>query len=155
MKSSHCFLNLFVSIVFFTFSHVSVATNDNCHATYSVIDGYGQFFLPCVESANGKTYQATLNQVQNIEQFLFALELKETTSLPSGTYASFDNNTNSLSIPSVEVSLGGQKAFYELQMSAIETLVVTSNLVLGITSTSNWNSKNLWEFLLLILPLKT
>jgi len=109
----------------------------SCNATYSVTaDGYGKLFLPCVESSDGIIYQASLDQVPGVEQFLFKLNMATATNPPSGINAVFDSSyAGSLFIPVVEVNLGGQTNLYEVQMT-VEPQSATGDMTLGVSSAS-------------------
>ena len=79
--------------------------SQECHAIYSAPNGFGKLDIPCLESNDGNTYQATLSQVPGV--FLFQLNLTPVTYLPVGAPAKFDSATGTLFIPIVNVSLGG------------------------------------------------
>ncbi len=105
----------------------------NCNATYSVADGYGKFFLPCVESNDGKIYQAHLDHVQGAEQFLFELKITPLVNPPAGTYASFDQKMGAISIPLIKANLGGQQQFYTMHLVK-QGQSDTGNLIFGFAS---------------------
>jgi hypothetical protein len=117
-------------------------SGDSCHATYSVANGYGKLFLPCVESNDGKIYQASLDQVQGAKQFLFELKITPLTDPPTGIYAIFDQKTGAISIPTVKANLGGKQKVYTMQM-AKQGESDTGNLILGFASLPKaFNAKN-------------
>jgi len=118
--------------VFLLGSALSVSADD-CDAVYSVVDKHGKLFLPCVQLDDGTVYQADLDQLPQVEQFLFTLKTAAVTQPSADQSATFDQETGLLRLPVVEVNLGGQQRFYTVEMTT-ESESAEGHFIFGISA---------------------
>ena len=107
---------------------------DEGNAVYSVVNRHGHLHVPCVELDDGTIYQAHLNQVPNVEQFLFKLETALLTQPVAGVCAIYDRDKRKISLPVVEVNLGGHKKLYQVDMT-VESPAADGAMMFGIAPT--------------------
>jgi len=116
----------------FLLGSASSAFADKGNVIYSVVDGYGKLFVPCVELDEGTIYQADLDHVRGIEQFLFKLKTALPTKPIKGVCAFFDRNSGKIILPVVEVNLGGKKRLYQVEMTA-ESRATDGEMMFGVS----------------------
>ncbi len=105
---------------------------DDGNAIYSVVNRHGHLYLPCVELDDGTIYQANLNQVPNVDQFLFKLDTALLTQPVAGVCAIYDRDKQKISIPVVEVNLGGHQKLYKIDMT-VESPAADGAMMFGIS----------------------